>query len=103
MFWDEPESNLNPKLIREIAQVLIDLSAIGVQIFINTHSLFLIKEFEILREVNTKMKYFCLGFDAENHLRVSQSEEVEGLEDLVILDENLDQSDRLLNKQVQFV
>jgi predicted ATP-dependent endonuclease of OLD family len=98
LFWDEPESNLNPKLIREIAQVLIDLSAIGVQIFINTHSLFLIKEFEILREVNTKMKYFGLGFDAENHLRVSQSEEVEGLDDLVILDENLDQSDRFLKK-----
>jgi hypothetical protein len=44
------------------------------------------------------MKYFGLGFDAENHLRVSQSEEVEGLDDLVILDENLDQSDRFLKK-----
>jgi len=98
LFWDEPESNLNPKLIRELAKVLIDLSSIGVQIFINTHSLFLIKEFEILREINTKIKYFSLGFEVENNLRVSQSEDIEGLDDLVILDENLDQSDRFMRK-----
>ncbi len=96
LFWDEPESNLNPKLIRELAKVLVDLSSIGVQIFINTHSLFLIKEFEILREINTQIKYFSLG--VENNLRVSQSEDIEGLNDLVILDENLDQSDRFMNK-----
>ncbi len=98
LFWDEPESNLNPKLIREMAQVLVDLSSIGVQIFLNTHSLFLIKEFEILREVNTKIKYFSLGFDVENNVRFSQSEDIEGLDDLVILDENLNQSDRFMNK-----
>ncbi|RKZ62453.1 MAG: hypothetical protein DRQ99_18710 [Candidatus Parabeggiatoa sp. nov. 3] len=98
LFWDEPESNLNPKLIREMAQVLVDLSSIGVQIFLKTHSLFLIKEFEILREVNTKIKYFSLGFDVENNVRFSQSEDIEGLDDLVILDENLNQSDRFMNK-----
>jgi predicted ATPase len=98
LFGDEPESNLNPKLIREMAKVLVDLASIGVQIFINTHSLFLIKEFEILREVNTKIKYFSLGFDVENNLRFSQSEDIEGLDDLVILDENLDQSNRFMNK-----
>jgi predicted ATP-dependent endonuclease of OLD family len=31
LFWDEPESDLNPKLIREIAQVLVDLSSIGLR------------------------------------------------------------------------
>jgi predicted ATP-dependent endonuclease of OLD family len=98
LFWDEPESNLNPKLIREMAKVLVDLSSIGVQIFLNTHSLFLIKEFEILREMNTKIKYFSLGFNAENHLRVSQSEDIEGLDDLVILDEILAQSDRFMKR-----
>jgi predicted ATP-dependent endonuclease of OLD family len=96
LFWDEPESNLNPKLIRELAKVLVDLSSIGVQIFLNTHSLFLVKEFEILREINTQIKYFSLGI--ENNLRVSQSEDIEGLDDLVILDENLEQSDRFMNK-----
>ncbi|MEK8019773.1 MAG: AAA family ATPase [Candidatus Parabeggiatoa sp.] len=101
LFWDEPESNLNPKLMRELAKVLVDLSSIGVQIFLNTHSLFLIKEFEILREMNTKIKYFSLGFNVENNLRVSQSEDIEGLDDLVILDENLAQSDRFMKKVTQ--
>jgi hypothetical protein len=81
-----------------MAKVLVDLSSIGVQIFLNTHSLFLIKEFEILREMNTKIKYFSLGFNAENHLRVSQSEDIEGLDDLVILDEILAQSDRFMKR-----
>ena len=101
LFWEEPESNLNPKLIREMAKVLVDLSSLGVQIFLNTHSLFLIKEFEILREMNTKMKYFSLGFQVENNVRVSQSEDIEGLDDLVILDENLEQSDRFMKKVTQ--
>jgi len=55
-------------------------------------------EFEILREINTQIKYFSLGIEVENNLRVSQSEDIEGLDDLVILDENLDQSDRFMNK-----
>jgi hypothetical protein len=78
--------------------VLVDLSSIGVQIFLNTHSLFLIKEFEILREMNTKIKSFSLGFNVENNLRVSARSDIEGLDDLVILDENLAQSDRFMKK-----
>jgi len=42
--------------------------------------------------MNTKIKYFSLGFDTENNLRVSQSKDIEDL------DENLDQSDRFMNK-----
>lgn len=40
LFWDEPESNLNPKLMRVLAKILLDLSRQGTQVFIATHSLF---------------------------------------------------------------
>jgi len=47
LFWDEPEANLNPKLISDVVQILRQLSLIGVQIFIATHSYFVLKELDI--------------------------------------------------------
>jgi predicted ATP-dependent endonuclease of OLD family len=97
LFWDEPESNLNPKLIRDIAKLLIYLERLDVQIFIANHSLFLIKELEILRQKENNIRYFSFGFDEENNLRVSQNKVFEYLEDIVILDEAIEQSDRFMD------
>jgi ABC-type multidrug transport system ATPase subunit len=99
LFWDEPETNLNPRLIRKMAEVLVELSRAGMQIFIATHSLFLVKEIEILRNKQDKVKYFSLGLNEDKEVRVSQSEEFEYLEDIVILDEELAQDDRFLTKE----
>jgi len=99
LFWDEPETNLNPRLIRKMAEVLFELSRAGMQIFIATHSLFLVKEIEILRKKDDKLKYFGLGFDENKEVRVSQSEDFEYLEDIVILDEELNQDSRFLSKE----
>jgi hypothetical protein len=72
----------------------MELSRAGMQIFIATHSLFLVKEIEILRNKQDKVKYFGLGFDENKEIRVSQSEDFGNLKDTVILDEELDQADR---------
>lgn len=37
LFWDEPESNLNPALIKVVAKFIITLQKHGIQIFIATH------------------------------------------------------------------
>ncbi len=98
LFWDEPEANLNPKLIKKMAEVLVELSRAGMQLFIATHSLFLVKEIEILRSKDDKFKYFGLGFSGQV-IRVSQGGEFEDLDDVVILDEELEQDDRFLSKK----
>lgn len=98
LFWDEPEANLNPRLIRKMAELLVELSRAGMQVFIATHSLFLVKELEILRTNDDKFKYFGLGFH-QGDVRVSQSEDFEQLDDIVILDEELNQDDRFLAKE----
>ncbi len=100
LFWDEPDSNLNPRLIRKVAKTILNLSSAGMQLFIATHNLFLIREIEILRDKEHKVRYFGLGFDDQGGLRISQSEEVEALDDLVLLDEDLEQSDRFLKRNV---
>lgn len=98
LIWDEPESNLNPKLIKKIAEILVELGRSEIQVFIATHSLFLVKEIEILRKEENEVKYFGLGF-YEKEIRVSQSENFEYLDNLVILDEEFEQDDRFMSKE----
>jgi ABC-type ATPase involved in cell division len=47
LFWDEPEANLNPKLAQTVVRILMELTKIGVQIFIATHDYALLKEFDL--------------------------------------------------------
>ncbi len=48
LFWDEPETNLNPRLIKQVARTILFLGQNGIQIFMATHSLFLLRELAIL-------------------------------------------------------
>lgn len=50
MFWDEPEANLNPKMLRPLADVLLALQREGVQLFLATHSYELLKELYLQRQ-----------------------------------------------------
>ncbi len=99
LFWDEPESNLNPKLIKVIAKVILHLCNSGIQVFIASHSLFLLRELEILSEYDkfkeVKTRYFslCLEYD---EVTVEQGDSIEDLQTLVLLDEELLQSDRYM-------
>lgn len=45
LFWDEPEANMHPKLIDDIVSFLVMLSNKGMQIFISTHSPYIIESF----------------------------------------------------------
>lgn len=47
LFWDEPETNLNPRLMRTVVGILIELQRIGVQIFLSTHDYVILKEFDL--------------------------------------------------------
>lgn len=50
LFWDEPEANLNPKTQRAVAQAIVALAASGTQVFVATHSVFMLRELEMLLE-----------------------------------------------------
>ena len=100
LFWDEPETNLNPKLIRSTARAILGLCAQGVQVFVATHSLFLLREFEVLlstsqSDVDSRFFAFEPSRD-DGGVTVQQADDLEGIEPLVLLDEDLEQSDRYL-------
>jgi len=56
LFWDEPETNMNPKLIKYVTDALIKLSQMGVQIFVSTHSYFVQQSFNLYSEYQNKGK-----------------------------------------------
>lgn len=104
LFWDEPESNLNPAALKLLAEALYTLANSDVQVVVATHSLFLLREFEILqtrslhdRSSALPCRYFGLGRQENNgSVTVSQGADVADINPLVLLDENLLQSDRYM-------
>jgi predicted ATPase len=95
LYWDEPEANLNPNLLRELARLLLLLAKQGFQIIMATHSLFLLKEFHILaHEQQTTVRYFGLSAHPGEATQVTMRDNLELLPDIVALDAELDQSDR---------
>ena len=101
LFWDEPETNLNPKLIKLVAEVILHLCNNGIQVFIATHSLFLLRELELLgnrkefKEV--KNKFFALSKEEEG-VAVSQGRNIDDVDPIAALDESLLQSDRYMDE-----
>ena len=67
LLFDEPESNLNPKLTRVLVEILLSLSRIGVQIFLATHNNFIIEDFELQRRENDKIKFHSFYFDNDKN------------------------------------
>jgi predicted ATPase len=101
LFWDEPEANLNPRLIRRVAEAIFHISQTGVQVFVATHSLFLVRELSILssqkRFQSVPVRYFSLDLTADG-VTVVQGASIDDVDPIVLLDEDLSQSDRFLEE-----
>ncbi len=71
----------------------------ATQVFVATHSLFLLRELEIQSKTddfgNVNQRYFALAIRDDN-VRVEQGDTADELRTLLLLDENLQQSDRYL-------
>ncbi|MGI4744305.1 MAG: AAA family ATPase [Janthinobacterium lividum] len=99
LYWDEPEANLNPALLRKLAAILVELARQGFQIILATHSTDLLKEFHILsRQKDAKslsIKYFGLNAEPGEATRIVSTDNFELLPDVVALSEELKQADEL--------
>lgn len=101
VFWDEPESNLNPRLVRDVAAMLMSLASQGIQVFIGTHSFFLMKEIDMLKRTEGRFKevpcrYITLGHDEDHQPVFEQGDDLKSVSHIVALDEELAQYDREL-------
>lgn len=99
LFWDEPEANLNPKVIKRVAKTILQLCQSGIQVFVASHSLFLLRELDILLKSNeffdVDARFFGLH-PSDSGVIVQQGETVDDIGTIDALQEELSQSDRYL-------
>ena len=60
LFWDEPETNLNPKLYGVVIDVLLELQRVGVQVFLATHDYVILKELDLQAKDGDKVAFHSL-------------------------------------------
>ncbi len=67
LLWDEPESNLNPKLMRDLVLALLELARNGQQIILATHDYVLLKWFDLLidKGKGDQVRFHVLSREAE--------------------------------------
>lgn len=63
LFWDEPEANLNPALMGDVVEVILELQRMGVQVFLTTHNYVLLKEFDLRKQKDDQIRYLSLFRD----------------------------------------
>ena len=98
IYWDEPEANLNPRLMVKLAKILVALASHGIQVNIASHSLFFLKEVDLQLKIAsaTKLvpaKFFALS-DNGKGVNVNSGDSLEEIEPIVALDMEIDQADR---------
>lgn len=60
LFWDEPETNLNPQLYGVLIDTLLELQRAGVQIFLATHDYVILKELDLRLQAGDRVAYHSL-------------------------------------------
>ena len=60
LFWDEPETNLNPRLFGVVIEVLLELQRAGVQIFLATHDYVILKELDLQQQSGDEILFHSL-------------------------------------------
>lgn len=79
LFWDEPEANLNPRLSQTVVKILIELSKMGVQIFISTHDYVLLKEFQLAITNQKDVMYHVLYRNDKNEITHASTNDLDEL------------------------
>ena len=91
LFWDEPETNLNPRYIKIVAKFLQTLAKNGVQIFVATHDYLLVHLLSLDAEYQQvtdapPMRFFALT-KGENGTEVESADTIAGITNNALLDE----------------
>lgn len=93
LFWDEPETNMNPKMAKAIVDAIVELAKMGVQVFITTHDYFIQQTFNLLASYpntnknNLDIRFISLYNDENNKIKAEIASETSNLKHNSILQE----------------
>ena len=97
LLWDEPEANLNPASIRALALALAGLASRGTQVFLATHSLFLLRELQMLDEAgDADIRFIGMGRSDSGEVSVQDVDDINDLDVITALEAEIEQSARYL-------
>ena len=102
LFWDEPEANLNPKVIKQVANTIVHLARNGIQVFVATHSLFLMREIHILQQQSEHAldaRYFGLHL-CDKGVEITSGKTMDDVGNITSLREDLSQSERYIDTEM---
>lgn len=80
LFWDEPEANLNPALMGQVVEVILELQRLGVQVFLTTHNYVLLKEFDLRKKESDKIRYISMYFNGAGAVSTHASDSYTGID-----------------------
>ncbi|MGN5009223.1 AAA family ATPase [Aeromonas sp. 96A] len=88
LFWDEPETNLNPKLMRLLVEILLELARNGQQIILATHDYALLKWFDLLMDQGKEdhVRFHVLFRDEKGHIQVDSVDDYRAITPNAIAD-----------------
>ena len=81
LLWDEPEANVNPRLMRMIAETILELSRNGQQVILATHEYIFLKWFDLLEDATRQdqIRFHALKGDAVSGVTVESVDDYVGL------------------------
>jgi AAA15 family ATPase/GTPase len=91
LMMDEPETALHPQAVRELVEMVFLMAKAGIQVFIATHSYFVLKQFYICAQREKKEAYcFSLEKNERNYSELSCFNLLEGFPSNAISDTAMD-------------
>jgi AAA15 family ATPase/GTPase len=100
LFWDEPESNLNPKLMKLLVQILLEMSRNGQQIILATHDYFLLKWLDLEMGKADHVLYHALYRGEKGEICVESAEDYRSISPNAIADTFNDLTKEQVNKKM---
>ncbi|MFI3327379.1 MAG: AAA family ATPase [Clostridia bacterium] len=100
LFWDEPEANINPALYKDVAEILLELSRNGVQIFIATHNYNFAKYIEVLSKDSDDVRYHSL-YKTDDGVKCEIEEKFTLLSNNALREDNINLYDAEMKKEFE--
>lgn len=103
LFWDEPEANLNPALMGEVVEVILELQRLGVQVFLTTHNYVLLKEFDLRKQPADAIRYLSLFRGDSVEVSANASDSYLGVDPNAVASTFSDLYDRELTRSLESI
>ncbi|MFQ5673876.1 MAG: ATP/GTP-binding protein [Nitrospinales bacterium] len=102
LFWDEPETNINPRLFGPLIEILLELQRMGIQVFLATHDYVILKELELRKKETDTVSFYSLYRDSQtSQIQSHVTDEYLQIHPNAIQDTFLDLFDRDIKRDLE--